>query len=325
MVKLSFVWVMGFIMHLFIQWLGRRFRKFIDFLFYGNFHYGICALALVIELQFLSDFSFFGLKFYTFLFLSVVLYYQYPYSMVRSFHSQEPRLVWYTKNRVLVKWTQLIILIIWLTLLLMLVIEHLVFFSTLSFCWWSLLLLFPLVAFLYYRHAFVPWSFSLRQLVWFKPFIIGFVWAGMTVVYPILFADLQHSQPRVPWFKGVEMFLSNFLFVSVLAILFDIKDEGEDLNAHFKSLLTKLGLTHLLLRVALPLAWVSVGWSIVQVIQLGFGFWSAALLVLPHLCLVWAVLSCKKPQAPLFYFLVIDGLMVLKAFCGIAAALIEPF
>ncbi len=76
-----------------------------------------------------------------------------------------------------------------------------------------------------------------------KPFIIGFVWAGLVNIYPIIFYNIENEHNYVPDLIGGFLFIKNFMFITVLCIMFDIKDYAADHNRQLKTFVVKAGST----------------------------------------------------------------------------------
>src|SRR4029453_17900857 len=119
---------------------------------------------------------------------------------------------------------------------------------------WTTLLVFPAVAALYYGINFFSGKYNLRKIGWLKPFIIGFTWAGLVTIYPVLFYDIMHKRCYQPTLVGGLLFLKNFMFISVLSILFDIKDYASDCIGRLNTFVVEIGLRRTIFYILLPLA-----------------------------------------------------------------------
>ena len=75
-----------------------------------------------------------------------------------------------------------------------------------------------------------------RSIGWLKPFIIGFIWGGTETVYPIVFSGIEKQQGYYEVnLVSTYLFIKNFMFISVLCIMFDIKDYAADSNQQIKT------------------------------------------------------------------------------------------
>ena len=110
------------------------------------------------------------------------------------------------------------------------------------------------------------------------------------------------------------------MFISVLAILFDVKDYAADHNHALKTFVVRVGLKRVILGIVLPLAaigflclWMVLGLKSIASPAMVF-------LTIPMIALIWVALNMNKKRPIKWYLFVIDGLMPLKAICGIIAS-----
>src|ERR1700704_1120566 len=90
----------------------RKNNGLLEFIFFSNYFYGICAVALSVEATLQQHFPLNEPWFYFLLFMTTVLYYAYPYIKKSTGESANPRTNWYTQNYKLMVWNQVIITII---------------------------------------------------------------------------------------------------------------------------------------------------------------------------------------------------------------------
>ncbi len=185
---------------------------------------------------------------------------------------------------------------------------------------WALLLIFPIVSAFYYGGNMLSYRVNLRRVGWLKPFLIGFSWAGLTLVYPILFSKIQYGYNlSMTWFPFL-LFMKYFMFISLLAILFDIKDLVDDQGDGLETWVVKFGLSKTLFHITLPLTALGVFTFLTYAVTQGFSITRMLLLLIPFALLILAIFSLNKPRSLLYYLVVIDGLMLTKAIFGMAAA-----
>ena len=113
--------------------------------------------------------------------------------------------------------------------------------------------LISLGAFLYYFDTKkYPWL-NLRSYGILKPLVIGSIWAGVGVYAPFLYLKLSDQA-----YKGMAhmpiLFISNALYISIIAVLFDIKDFESDANKQMKTLVVRMGLTKTINWIVLPMS-----------------------------------------------------------------------
>ena len=204
-------------------------NKIIRVFFYSNIFLGICAVALCIETNLLFDIALNSFAFYSFIFFCTCLYYTIIYVRSVGAKSYNDRTVWYRKNFIVIKKICSISFIITAVLAVFLLTENIRIVSSLSFLQITLCAAFPVIAGWY---TFSPAFFSIKKIRhtgWLKPFIVGLTWAGMVTVYPLFIYQAQvRNAGEVEPVSFLLLFLLNFLFFSVNAIIFDIRDYRTD-------------------------------------------------------------------------------------------------
>lgn len=291
--------------------------------FYGNYFLGICAAAQAIETAALLELPSMNVWLLNFVFSATVLFYTYPYVRRGLPVNTNPRTQWYRRNFWLVCASQ-IFFTLWLAL------------SGITFClvygeaikkmelWeWGLLLVFPVVSALYYGGTVWSRRVNLRRVGWLKPFLIGFAWTGLTFVYPILFSKIQYGHHVAFSLFPCLLFLKYFMFMSVLAILFDIKDKVADRGNGLDTWVVRLGLRRTLFHVTLPLTALGVLTFLTYAVAQDFSMIRMVMILIPFVLLTLAIISLTKPRSLLYYAVVIDGLMLAKALFGIGAVRFE--
>jgi hypothetical protein len=228
-----------------------------EFIFYSNYFYGLCAVALSIEAALQQRSPLNGWLYFCIVFFITVLYYSYPYIRKCSVISSNPRTNWYTRNYRFMWWQQVTITIILCVSLILFLADFWRAVAAMSARHWILATIFPFVAALYYGINAFSGKYSLRKIGWLKPFIIGFTWAGLVTVYPVLFYLSLAG-------------LGTFIYYAV---------------------------TH------------------------GFDPVKVLLNTIPFILLVIVAWSLRRRRAILYYLIVVDGLMLIKALCGTAAML----
>lgn len=292
-------------------------KGFFQWLFFGNIFLGLCAVTLSVEtclqLHYVCSKMFLLLAF-----LTTVFYYNIAYITEKPPESINERSHWYFQHHKMLKNIQRI-------LGMSLFLVAFLFFQkigvdvlhqqvqTLLF-----LASFPMAALLYYGiHPRAIPLFRMRDVGWLKPFLIGYSWAGMVTILPSTTWACEHklsfqmSRSMMLWF-GI-----NWLLCSIIAILFDIKDYATDYNNLLQTFVVKKGLRFTLLFVLLPLCVLlslMIGfWGWTQ----NFTLWQSLLLQVPVLALIRIAFSLQKRRNIVFYLVVIDGIVLLKALCGI--------
>ena len=293
--------------------------RFSGFIFFGNYFYGLCAVALSIEAMLQQRVPLNGSVYFFLVFISTVLYYTYPYVRKCSFISSNPRTNWYARNYKLVRSTQFVITLILLTSFAWFLNKYWNELFKLSVQEWIVVFLFPVVAGLYYGGSVLSGRLNLRKVGWLKPFVIGFIWAGMVTIYPVLFYCLTNRQAYNITVVGSLLFVKNLMFVALLCIMFDIKDYATDYIHRLKTFVVGVGLRNTIFSILFPLttaglfSFISYAWSH------GFHFIKILLNVLPFVLMIVVAWSLRKRRPIMYYLMVVDGLMLVKAVCGIIA------
>jgi 4-hydroxybenzoate polyprenyltransferase len=296
---------------------GTVWRAAIEACFYGHLFYGVCAVAQVIETSvqlglpvngWLTVVSFIG----------TVLFYSYPYTR-RSANSADPRVAWHRRHRGLVNRLQRWAMLALIALSAWVVIRHRVAIRTMTPLEWIVLLVFPCAGGLYYGAPVISRAIALRRSGWLKPFVIGFVWAGVVVAYPILFARLQFGHNTPLSLFPCLLFVKTLMFVAVLAILFDIKDRDLDQRVGLSTVVTLVGPERTLFQVSLPLTVLGVATFLSYATMQHLTIPRVLLVLAPFGLLVAGIVSLTRPRTTLYYLTVIDGLMLAKALLDILA------
>ena len=288
------------------------------FLFFGNYFYGFCAIALSIEASLQQHASLNSFTYYVFVFVATVLYYTHAYIAEPSASAANKRAAWYFTNRVLLRRSQIAFSFFLLVPAFLLLRNNQAGLRQLGLLQWTTILVFPLVAALYYGSAAPKRAtHNLRNLGWLKPFVIGFVWAGAVTIYPILFSNIEHHITYTPDWINILLFIKNFMYITMLCIMFDIKDYAADHNQQLKTFVVRYGLRKTIFYILIPLSLVGLGTFILYGILRNFPVLRILINTLPFILLIIVAYSMHRRKSILYYLAIIDGLMLVKAVCGI--------
>jgi hypothetical protein len=296
--------------------------KLVQFIFFGNYFYGLCAVALSVEASLQQLYPLNEAFYYLLTFAVSVLYYTKAYVTSNPHHGTSKRSAWYYKNRKLVNASQ--------GLFAMAVViggtyyayKHFNALVVMSLTQWLLLAVFPAVAALYYGIDNTKFgAVNLRRVGWLKPFIIGFAWAGLVTVYPVVFSCVEREVVFVPTIIGALLFLKNFMFISVLCIMFDVKDYATDHNMQLKTFVVEFGLRKTIFYILLPLCVLGLGSFIVYGLVRDFSAMKILVNTIPFVLLITVAYSLQRRKSIFYYLVIIDGLMLMKALCGTTAML----
>ena len=295
-------------------------NTFIKSFFFGNYFYGICAVALSVEASLQQRYPLNDVLCYALIFLCTVLYYTVAYTSETPENTANIRLKWYARHRTMIRHTQrwymaavigLVVYFLWKNWFQLTVLE-----------WkdWLLIGVFPIVGAFYYGiGSGVFGQFNLRSIGWLKPFIIGFSWAGMVNIYPALYYCIQHEIEYQIMLVTVLLFIKNFMFISVLCIIFDIKDYADDANQRLKTFVTEAGLRKTIFYILMPLSLLGLGSFLTYGFTHHFSWMKMVLNSVPFALLLAVTYSMHRRQSIMYYLMIIDGLMLVKAVCGSVA------
>jgi hypothetical protein len=291
-------------------------------IFFGNYFYGLCVILLAMESMFQLNFPLNDALFFILLFLGTVVYYTKAYVTSNTVAHYNFRSQWYHDNKKVIQKSQTLFITSCLLISVFLFIKHRSVLNEITLLEIIILGVFPLVAFLYYgldNNFFA--QYKLRNIGWLKPFIIGFVWSGIVSIYPILYYSITHHIPYTITMDNLLLFAQNFMFITVLCIMFDIKDYAADNNRQLKTFVVRVGLRQTIFAIIIPLTIIGFIFSILQARQYHFSMNRMILSSLIFPLLVTVAYSLYKRKSILFYLIIIDGLLLIKAVCGILGKL----
>ncbi len=298
-------------------------NKFVRSFFFSNYFYGCCVLALSIETNLQLATSLNSPFYYLLIFTASVVYYTKSYTSEASYSEPNRRAQWYRINKIKVLYSQTSLLFITIVLTAFLFYQNFTAIKQLTATEWKLALIFPLTATLYYGSIFPknP-THNLRSIGWLKPFVIGFVWTGVVSIYPLLYKAIENHQHFEPHWLVWMFFIKNFIFISILCILFDIKDYAADHNSQLKTFVVRLGLRKTLFYVIIPLALVSFISFIIFTLSRHLPLTRIFINSVPYILLITVTWSMQRRKTILYYLAIIDGLLLVKAACGILGVLL---
>lgn len=295
--------------------------KLIKFIFFGNYFVGLLAVALTIESTLQLKVPFNSISYYILLFIAPIVYYTYAYmGATNSQNSSNPRIQWYATHSKFVKWSQLILGAISILLIGNIAIRHYHDIINLPLQYWLIMSIVVAMAVLYY--GLVPvffFNLNLRNTGWFKPFIIGFVWAATANLLPLILLKIESGVSVAETGLWVFLFIKNWMFCTVNAIMFDIKDYEIDSNSQLKTFVVRIGLRKTIFYVLIPLLITGMISLLIFSYAEQFTVERVVINLIPFILTALVAWSMNKRRKIFYYLIVIDGLIMVKALCGIAA------
>ncbi len=291
-------------------------KKAVTAFFYGNYFVGFCAAVLAIEATLQQQLSLQPFLFYIILFLGTVYFYTYAYISKNNSVTANPRTQWYQAHAQWLQLQQRITLVAILVVSTVFFYNNVQAFGNFSFEDYLLLFILPLGGLLYY--GLITPKFILRNNGWIKPFVIGFVWAGAVTIYPLIFDSVYRKTTPQYNLLNLLLFIKNGMFISLLAIMFDIKDYAADHNQSLKTFVVSIGLRKTIFAIIIPLCVIGLGNFLFYGITHHFSLRRIFFNTIPFVLLITVAWSLHRRKTILYYLAIIDGLMLLKAICGIA-------
>jgi 4-hydroxybenzoate polyprenyltransferase len=296
-------------------------RKLFTSFFFGNYFYAVCMVSLC-----QASFAQFGHLHIPVLFLAIaaavtVYYYNHSYLLESNDSAPNQRNIWVAEHAVQIKklqWILLAFLFVGGTYQLYLILPgiHLLAMQDILFC-----TLLALGSFLYYFDTKkYPWL-NLRSYGIAKPFVIGSIWAGVGVYAPYLLLKLSGLQYASMAHVTI-LYISNALFISMLAVLFDIKDYETDANKQMKTLVVRMGQTKTINWLLIPISTFILMATLRYAFLHHFTGFQILLNTIPLILLISVSYQMHQRKSILYYLAIIDGLIVVKAACGIIATLL---
>lgn len=298
--------------------------KLTRFTFFGNYFIGVLAIALSIEGNLQLGLHLNSVPYYILIFCAPVVYYTHAYMGATRFtRSSNPRVAWYIKHQYFVKWSQWILSILTLLTFLYLFVNNLNTILLLPWQYWLGVTTILLIAFLYY--GLLPayfFNLNLRNTGWLKPFIIGFIWACTANVLPLMLLEIEQGTTFPVGVFWLWLFVKNWMFCTVNAIMFDIKDYEIDANKELKTFVVKFGIHKTIFFILIPLLAIGMLSLVAFTTYEQFPIAQVLMNLIPFVLTLVVAFSLNLKKPILYYLIVIDGLILVKACCGIAGTLI---
>lgn len=292
--------------------------RIVKSIFYGNYFYGLCAIALAVEAALQQNVPLNSFLFYLVLFAATVFYYTIPYHGEKTGEVVNPRSRWYKSNHKLVQLTQALMLLTVATAGGYYMYLHFDAIIKLSAFHWLIICVFPLAGLMYYG---IDNNANLRRLGLLKPFIIGFIWAGLVTVYPLFASIIENNLHYTYNLQNLWLFIKNLMYVGVLCIMFDIKDYATDYREKLHTIIVKSGLRKTIFYILIPLIILGFGTFFYYALSNSFPLGKIILNTIPFVLLYAVAYSLYRRRSLLYYLVVVDGLMLIKGICGSLAML----
>jgi hypothetical protein len=262
--------------------------------------------------------------YYIGLFLAPVIYYTYAYKSINdSTPIANQRTRWFRENKKLVHWSQVGMILLCIGIFSFLIFKHFNEIIRLPLIYYSIGFGVLFVGIFYYGLISKKlFGFNLRNSGWTKAFIIGFVWACCANIFPLIMLRIETGQDFFQTDLWVWLFIKNWLFCTVNAIMFDIKDYPSDSNLYLRTFVVSFGLRRTIYFIIVPLLLAGLisfcFFSLIKqfsIIQFSFN-------LIPFLLTLAIAFSMLRRHSIFYYLIVIDGVILVKALCGILGVLL---
>ncbi len=287
---------------------------------FGNYFYGFCAVFLSIETAFhLGIFSYLPFLYYLLIFLVTVVYYTKAYLQTQNNAVDNQRIAWYQQNKKYIQFTQKMYVFISIIFMGFIGFKTHNQWTQIPFLLLSFVIMTAITAFFYYGIERSSTVHNIRTIGFIKPFIIGFVWSSIVTIFPILIAILHGYSSSTIHLSTYFLFIQNGMFISVLCIMFDIKDYAADYNMQLKTFVVRIGLRKTIFTIIIPLIVVGFLANSIFSFTQSFSISITVINCIPFILLTIVALSLQQRKSILYYLAIIDGLMLVKALLGIFA------
>lgn len=262
--------------------------------------------------------------YYIGLFLAPVIYYTYAYKSINdSTPIANQRTRWFRENKKLVHWSQVGMIILCIGIFSFLIFKHFNEIIRLPLIYYSIGFGVLFVGIFYYGLISKKlFGFNLRNSGWTKAFIIGFVWACCANIFPLIMLRIETGQDYFHTDLWVWLFIKNWLFCTVNAIMFDIKDYPSDSNLYLRTFVVSFGLRRTIYFIIVPLLIAGlISFCIFALIK-EFSIIQFSFNLIPFLLTLAIAFSMLRRHSIFYYLIVIDGVILVKALCGILGVIL---
>lgn len=299
--------------------------KFIRSIFFGNYFVGLLTVCLTLEACLQLALPFPSFAYFALLFIFPIVYYTYAYwGWLKLENPANLRAKWYVDNSAFVRYSQWVLFAISIVLFSYLIVKNFDAILTLPVDYWVSIFAILFAGALYYGllpKSFI--SFNLRNRGWLKAIVIGFVWACCANVLLLIILKIELNVDDGDWPLWIWLFIKNWMFCTVNAIMFDVKDYPTDANKDLRTFVVRYGLRFTIFAILIPLLLIGLASLFIFAYFRHFTFLQLLFNVLPFVATIAIAYSMRKRHKILYYLMVIDGLILFKSLCGILGVLMN--
>jgi hypothetical protein len=295
--------------------------RIIKLIFFGNYFVGLLAIVLSIETCIQLRIPFNSGLYYLLLFSTTVMYYTYAYTgALKSASTHNLRSRWYSDNHFFVQFSQWFLLSLGIVSGTIMAVNDYRYVFEIPVGYWLIAVGILLASVLYY--GLLPKSFlnlNLRNTGWLKAFVIGFVWAGCVGLVPLVALKAEGISYHADTILVIGLFIKNWMFCTVNAIIFDLKDYEDDSNKQLKTFAVTFGLHRTISYILIPLILIGIVATLAFAGYRHFTWLPILINLVPFFLLLVVSYSMHRQKSIFYYLIVIDGLVMMKGVCGIIA------
>lgn len=291
------------------------FQKFINWFQFTNIFIALCAVSFSFaNLSFFREFKTPKLLFIT-IFLGVVWYYNLAYQkIIVTNQNYNQRTLWFVAHKKQLFTIQAILLSC-IAIFCFILSPNLANFFDFTTLWHQLFLVSFIIIGLLYNFGLInkSSSISIRKIAFLKPLFIGYVWMGVTLVFPFVFNAISNHQILNFNYKFWIIFTEGLFFIALLAILYDVKDFEADNAVSLKTWVVKLGINKLHERLILPAIALAIA-AIFMLLQMQLLNNKIAItIILSYLIIVIISKIIQQKKSIIWHLTLIDGVILLKS------------
>ena len=261
---------------------------FLNTLVYANVFIALCALSQVLLTYHLFPIpiNFDNNSYLLFVLLATYLQYnvQRGYYIVNHGNSKSPRSQWIIRHKKIMGYSIGASLIVLLFLC-----------NKLSWLSIGIMVGAEIISTLYYLQPF-----NLRRHGYIKPFLISAVWVISCVLVPLI--ENQLLTTHSVWFL-----LSQFVFISVLCMLFDIKDNDKDYISGVNTYANRFGVNATKIICALLIV---IGFTCFYIFKNDASSLIGSVIL--RILLLLTILYTNDKRHAFYYYLWVDGLLIIQ-------------
>ncbi len=261
---------------------------FIKTLVYANVFISLCSFAQVILTYHLFhiEFNFSNVSYLFFVLLSTFIQYNVQRGyMITENNLHDGRSQWLLKHKKALLYSVGLALFI-------------VLFLCNNLSWTSIGIMVgaELVSTLYY----LP-PFNLRKHGYIKPFLVSAIWVISCALVPLIENQILNK-------NALLFIISQFCFISVLCLLFDIKDSANDYLLGVNTYANKFGT-----RATKFICYLFILFGFIAFYRLNINYAAHIAILIYAASLLLIVVATADKKSNFYYYLLVDGLLILQA------------